>query len=301
MVLPLVTAIITTHNRNDFVGRAVESVLNQTYENIECIVVDDASEVSAEFVCKKYPVSFIYIPKEESKGGNHARNIGIMHAKGKYVAFLDDDDYWLPSKIEKQVALIEEKKCALVYSNAKPEFVHADGSISYIEYPMDYLKMGDMSRKIFMSICCLNITILANKDKLFEVGLFDENIRFWQEYELTMRLAQVTPFYFVDEVLAVYRVDKNDKGRLTNKYNEWLQSVEYIYKKHHDKYSQLNLFEKYCVLMNFVLDAQSRAFNSGRKSLSSCYKILLNTVFVPARLLLKYRRIKALKLYNKCR
>ena len=123
----------------------------------------------------------IYIPKEESSGGNHARNIGIMHAKGTYVAFLDDDDYWLPTKIEKQVALIEEKQCALVYSNAKPEFVHGDGSITYAEYPMDFLKMGDMSRKIFTSICCLNITIMVNKDKLIEVGLFDEKIRFWQE------------------------------------------------------------------------------------------------------------------------
>lgn len=64
---PLVTAIITTHNRNNLVGRAIESVLNQTYENLECIVVDDASVVSAEVVCKNYPVEFIYIPKKKAK------------------------------------------------------------------------------------------------------------------------------------------------------------------------------------------------------------------------------------------
>ena len=246
MKQPLVTAIITTHNRNDLVGRAIESVLNQTYPNLECIVVDDASEVSAECVCKNYPVKFIYIPKEESTGGNHARNIGIMQAKGTYVAFLDDDDYWLPTKIEKQVALIEEKQCALVYSNAKPEFVHADGSITYAEYPMDFLKMGNMSRKIFTSICCLNITIMVNRDKLIEVGLFDEKIRFWQEYELTMRIAQISEFYFVDEVLAVYRINRNDNRRLTNKYDEWLKAVDYIYKKHAEEYSRLNVIEKYC-------------------------------------------------------
>ena len=80
---PLVTAIITTHNRNDLVGRAIESVLHQTYKNLECIVVDDASIVSAEAVCRKYSVEFIYIPKAESKGGNHARNVGIKAAKGE--------------------------------------------------------------------------------------------------------------------------------------------------------------------------------------------------------------------------
>lgn len=295
MTSPLVTAIITTHNRIDLVGRAIESVLNQTYPNIECIVVDDASDESAETICKKYPISFIYIPKEESKGGNHARNIGIAKAKGKYVAFLDDDDYWMPTKIEKQVSLIEEKNCALVYSNAKPEIVHPNGTISYVEYPMNYLKMGDMSRKIYLSICCLNITILARKDKLIEVGLFDENIRFWQEYELTMRLAQISPFYFVDEILAVYRVNKNDKKRLTNKYNEWIKAVHYIYKKHHSQYSKLNIFETYCVHLNFVQDAKIRAFNSGRIYLSYFYRILLNTIFIPARLILKIQSVYALK------
>lgn len=143
---PLVTAIITTHNRNNLVGRAIESVLNQTYENLECIVVDDASVVSAEVVCKNYPVEFIYIPKKESKGGNHARNVGIKAAKGEYVAFLDDDDYWLPTKIEKQVALILEKQCALVYSNAKPEIIQGN-NVTYVGYSLDYTKRGDMSKK----------------------------------------------------------------------------------------------------------------------------------------------------------
>ena len=298
MEQPFVTAIITTHNRNDLVGRAIESVLNQTYKNLECIVVDDASDVSAECVCKNYPVQFIYIPKEEITGGNLARNVGIMKAKGKYVAFLDDDDYWLPTKIEKQVALIEERQCALVYSNAKPEYVHSDGTVSYAEFPMDYLKMGDMKRKIFTSICCLNITILANKQTLIDVGLFDEKVRFWQEYELTMRLAQVSPFYFVDEILAVYRINVMDKGRLTNKFDEWLKTVDYIYEKHAEQYKNLTIFERHCARMNFVHDAMGRSRNSGRKWRSLYYKILLNTIFIPARLVLKRRRIKAYKMYH---
>ena len=67
---PLVTAIITTHNRNNLVGRAIESVLNQTYENLECIVVDDASVVSAEVVCKNIPVPMEYVGVKDTFGGS---------------------------------------------------------------------------------------------------------------------------------------------------------------------------------------------------------------------------------------
>ena len=293
---PLVTAIITTHNRNDLVGRAIESVLHQTYQNLECIVVDDASIVSAEAVCRKYSVEFIYIPKAESKGGNHARNVGIKAAKGEYIAFLDDDDYWLPTKIEKQVALIIEKQCALVYSNAKAEIVQGN-NVTYMEYSLDYTKRGDMHEKIFMSICCLNITILVEKQKLFEVGLFDEDVRFWQEYELTMRLAQVSLFYFVDEILAVYRVNVKDTGRLTNKYYEWRKAVDYIYDKHKKYYSQLSVFGKYYARMTFVQDAIERMRNAGLVFKRCIYLFLLNTAFIPLRLILKFKRNMAYQQY----
>ena len=111
MAPAFVSAIITTHNRCDLLVRAIESVLSQTYREQECIVVDDASVDDTSEVCKRYPVIYLQIPKEESRGGNYARNLGIKASKGKYCAFLDDDDYWLPTKIEKQVELIEKRKC----------------------------------------------------------------------------------------------------------------------------------------------------------------------------------------------
>lgn len=67
---------------------------------------------------------------------------------------------------------------------------------------------GDMSRKILLTICCTTTNILAKRQALIDVGLFDESLRFWQEYELTIRMAQRKPFYFVNEVLSVYRIDK---------------------------------------------------------------------------------------------
>lgn len=89
----LVSAIITTHNRLDLLKQAIKSVKQQTYIDIEVIVVDDASTDGTKDYCSALTdIHYIYIPPSESRGGNHARNVGIRNANGYYIAFLDDDE-----------------------------------------------------------------------------------------------------------------------------------------------------------------------------------------------------------------
>lgn len=260
----MVSAIITTHNRCDLLERAIESVLNQTYKGIECIVVDDHSSDNTQVICEKYAVKYIFIPKEESQGGNYARNIGIKIAKGDYCAFLDDDDYWLPTKIEKQVALIEKMDCELVYCGRKREVISKKG-VKYVDMLTKPQNQGDMRRKILYNICTTTSTILVKRQALIDVNRFDEILRFWQEYELTIRLAQREPFYFVNEQLCVYRDDSRDSQRLTNKYYEWKKAVAYIHEKHRDLYNQLSIIEKFKVHDLVWKDARTRCLASGMK------------------------------------
>lgn len=280
----LVTAIITTHNRLNLLKRAIDSVFAQTYNNIELIVVDDASTDGTSKYCVQQPLQYIFISKEESKGGNYARNLGIRAAKGKYVAFLDDDDYWLPTKIEKQVALIESKDCELVHCGRKLEIVKGDKVIyrDLLPNPLDY---GDMHKKILLTICTTTTNILAKRDALFEVGLFDENLRFWQEYELTIRLAQRKPFYFVNEVLSVYRINTSDKHRLTNKYEEWKDAVKYIHKKHAELYAKLNSIEKFRVYLMTMEDAIQRSKAAGLKKKSFFIYVRWSVLSFPLRVI----------------
>ncbi len=252
-----VSAIITTHNRAELLKRAIESVFSQTYEHIECIVVDDNSQDNTREVCERFPLQYIYIPKEESHGGNYARNKGINASTGDYCAFLDDDDYWKPTKIEKQVRLIEEKKCELVYCGKRNEIVSKKG-VSYKDDLPNSKNQGDMSKRILQTICTTTTDILVSRNALIDVGLFDENLKFWQEYELSIRLAQRKPFYFVNEPLSVYRIDVGDKQRLTNKYYEWRDAVKYIHSKHKELYKKLNLVEKYKVMNLVWWDATKR-------------------------------------------
>lgn len=234
----LVSAIITTHNRQDLLIRAVKSVVDQTYQNIELIVVDDASDERADELLKEFNLQYIYIPKEKSNGGNHARNIGIQTAKGEYVAFLDDDDYWLPTKIEKQVALIEEKHCGVVYCGRIHEKITPEGKTRREEIK-NY--EGDVKESIMIDIFTTTSSLLINKHLLINNGMFDENLRFWQEYELLIRLAQISNFYCVKECLTIYHVDLNDSNRASNKFFGWKNAVKYVFTKHKSIYKSLPL------------------------------------------------------------
>lgn len=272
----LVTAIITTHNRRILLERAIRSVLTQTYEYMELIIVNDGSTDTTEVYCedlvkseKRMPITYIRIEPGKGHGGNYARNLGIKAAKGEYVAFLDDDDMWLPEKTVKQVRLIERMNNEIVYCGKKIEFIE-EKKVTYQDMLPCSEHCGDMNRKILLTICATTTGILAKRQALFDVGLFDEELKFWQEYELTIRLAQRQPFCFVNEPLYIYRVDRNDKIRLTNKYFEWKQTVKAIHAKHRDLYNKLNSYEKFMTHVLVWADASCRCNSSGLKW-RACY------------------------------
>lgn len=261
--MKLVSAIITTHNRKSLLAKAINSVLTQTYSKIELIVVDDASDDGTDLMCLSLPLKYIYIPKEESCGGNHARNIGIMNAMGYYVAFLDDDDQWLPEKIEKQILLMEKGDYELVHCGKYVENISSNGKIKRIALLPNPLDGGWLNRRILYRICCTTTNILVKRQALIDIGMFDENIRFWQEYELSIRLAQRKPFVYVNEPLSIYRVDRNDTQRLTNKYFEWKNTVKQIYNKHENLYKQMAWLEKVHYRGLILFDSAYRCKNAG--------------------------------------
>jgi len=247
----LVSAVITTHNRLDYLKRAIDSVLTQTYPNIECIVVSDASTDGTDEYCNgRSDIKFISIPKSESHGGNYARNLGIKAAKGKYIAFLDDDDAWLPTKIEKQYQLAEEKKSSLVYCQRIFEYV-ANGKV-YKRVPMKGKSLeGNLKESIFRHHITNTSCIFARKDTLYEIGLYDENLLKWQEYDLMIRLAAVTNIYCVSECLCFYTVNTSDGQRISNDSDRVPKTIKYYKKKYKKSLKELSFkdrvyFEQMC-------------------------------------------------------
>ena len=181
----MVTAIITTHNRKDLLERAILSVLNQTYKDIELIVVSDGSTDGTDEFMQKYESDkrVRYISYYPGRGGNYARNTGIKTAKGEYVAFLDDDDEWLPTKIEKQVVKIEsDSSIGLVYTGTHS--IYVDDNVEFDSCPS---LQGDMSKQIlYNNFAGSTTTVMLRKSILDKSGLFDEELSAIQDYDLWM-------------------------------------------------------------------------------------------------------------------
>ncbi|TAK34595.1 MAG: glycosyltransferase family 2 protein, partial [Saprospiraceae bacterium] len=131
---PAVSVIIPTYNRAKTIERAIDSVLNQTFSDLELIVVDDCSTDFTVDVIKQYTDErLIYIRHENNRGEGGARNTGIRNSRAKYIAFLDSDDEWFPNKLEKQMPVIQESdsKVGIVYSHYIMQY--EDGSGAHLE------------------------------------------------------------------------------------------------------------------------------------------------------------------------
>ena len=234
-----VSVVITTHGRLELLKKAITSVKQQSYSNIELIVVDDCSEDGTREWAEKNLNDidkYIYIKKEDSKGGNHARNVGISASSGKYIALLDDDDIWMPTKIEKQIELMENHP-EMVLSYCGHTKVYENGeNIIYI--PSDDF-VGDLSEKVFTMVFCTTSMVMIRKNVLDKAGVFDDELKFWQEYDLIIRICQHGEVGCIKESLVDILHSSSDPSRLSIKIDGWLNAVEYINNKYEDQINKL--------------------------------------------------------------
>jgi len=190
-----VSAVITTYNRASLVGRAIESVLNQTRPVEELIVVDDGSTDNTREVVERYGTRVRYVFQPNRKIAC-ARNRGAEEAKSEWVAFLDDDDEWLPEKIEKQVAaVLRDKDAVLCYSGART--IDPAGHIRDIPAPPPDTLWPGLRLKPHFAAC----TIMVRRDVLLKNGGFRSGLRGAEDWELAVRLGVRHRFTFVPEPL----------------------------------------------------------------------------------------------------
>src|SRR5262245_54483121 len=204
--MPQVSVIIPTCNRSEFLRSAIASVLNQTYQNFEIIVVDDASTDSVFEVVAPFKDERIrFIRHDTNKGGSAARNTGILASKCDYIAFLDDDDGWLPDKLRKQMEILiaSPPEVGGVYTGCL-DVDKASGKVIRQRIPT---KRGNLSRELLIENCVGGTsTILLKKVCLQQVGLFDESLPRSQDYDLWIRISREFLFECIPEPLFKYHV-----------------------------------------------------------------------------------------------
>jgi len=207
VIMILVSVIIPTYNRSRYVTKAIDSVLAQTYKDYEIIVVDDGSIDDTRQVLASYKDRITYIYQENS-GQAAARNTGIRAAHGKWIAFLDSDDIWLPEKLSRQMEILRSSGAKVCYTNVfwnagegqsseENQLQDKDnkGGVKVFDEPFDLLLFEPTSQ-------CM-ITLVVERDLLIRVGCFDERVKYHEDVRLCLRLAFETSFAYVNETLAV--------------------------------------------------------------------------------------------------
>jgi len=201
---PTISVIIPTYNRANFICETIDSVLNQTYQDYEIIVVDDGSTDDTKQVLSKYGNRIIYIYQENQQVGA-ARNNGIRHSKGKYIALLDSDDVWLPQKLEKDIACFElDSRIGLVYSDVI--YISSDGAALYkrkLKCPT-----GDILKSIVLQNFVVLSTAIVRRECFEKVGMFstDREMSGSEDAEMWIRIASQYYFGYIDEITTKYRM-----------------------------------------------------------------------------------------------
>jgi glycosyltransferase involved in cell wall biosynthesis len=226
--IPLVSVEMITYNHAKYIGVAIDSVLNQTYENFELIIIDNFSEDNTEEVVRSYADKRIKYFKFRNYGVIAAsRNFGVKKSKGEYIAILDSDDKWYPSKLEKTMEVfLREPDIDLVCHD---EYVTSGGKIlktsSYGPYVDDMY-----AHLLYQGNCISTSATVVKRKRLVEAGLFSERPDFLtvEDYDLWLKLANLgCKFYFLHEVLGEYVLhESNLSANLELHYSNLLTVVE---------------------------------------------------------------------------
>lgn len=205
---PLVSVLMSTYNRYDFLRESVESILNQTYSNLELIVVLEFCEnqEKIEQILNSYHDKRIRIIKNKEKlGFPRSLNVGFDLAKGKYVARMDDDDISLPQRLEKQVEFMEENPEIGACGTRAEFFMYASGVFEYIPTDPEDVKVKMLS---FSTIC--HPSIMMRKKSFDQYNLRYDPDYFTEDYELWSRAIKYFKIANLDEILLMYRASKQN-------------------------------------------------------------------------------------------
>ena len=204
-----VSVIVPTYNRADLISETIESILNQTYKNFELIIVDDGSTDNTEEVIRKFKDSRIKYIKTDNWGGPaRPRNTGIKKAKGEYIAFCDDDDIWLPKKLEKQIRVFQiSNETAMLYTRFK---TIEGGVISNKIFPENgKYNSGNIFKSIYLRNLIACSSVMVKRSVLDQVGLFntDPNLIAVEDADLWLRIALKHIIKCTDDLpLLLYRI-----------------------------------------------------------------------------------------------
>jgi len=203
---PAISVVIPTYNRAGLIGRSIQSVLDQTYRDFELIVVDDGSTDDTSSVVAAFRDPRInYVRLRRNRGAGAARNAGIRMARGKFLAFQDSDDEWLPTKLAKQMLIFEQASANLGVVYSDKQRVLTDGTITYHASPTVVRgRLVDPATQFYQVYRVGIQSAVMKRESLDVAGYFNEDMPALEDLELFIRLSKRCDFYHIREPLVKY-------------------------------------------------------------------------------------------------
>jgi len=207
-MIPKVSVIIPTYNRLPMLKEAVDSVLAQDFEDFELIVVDDGSTDGTGEAIKRYGGRVKLLQYSKNRGVSASRNRGVLHAKGKYIAFLDSDDLWVKGKLKIQVAFLDDNPhYPLCYTD---EIWIRKGK--RVNPKNKHTKYSGWIFEKCLPLCIISPSSAMMRRTLFsKVGLFDEALPVCEDYDFWLRVSARFPIFFINRKLIVKRGGHSDQ------------------------------------------------------------------------------------------
>jgi len=261
---PRVSILIPVYNGSNFIEQAIESAINQTYTNIEIVVIDDGSTDNGktENIIKSFGERIKYI-KKENGGVASALNRGIEEATGEYISWLSHDDIYLPNKIEKEINKLNnlENKNTIIFSNF--ELIDENGMVfSKTDFTKN-IKKEKLCQGIYPVLkgCVNGCTTLIPKVCFNEVGNFKEELKTTNDYDMWIRLFNEYPSYLIEERLIKYRIHKNQD---TNKSPVYISESNELWKNIINDLTEEQItnwgFDKFNVYMTLYIQMKNSKF-----------------------------------------
>lgn len=253
---PLVSVVIPTYNRGRVIGRAIESVLQQTFSDFELIIVDDGSTDNSCEIVGLYDDSRIrLIRNTQNQGANFCRNIGIKESKGKYIAFQDSDDEWTTDKLEVHIRYMQE-------NNLKASF----GPYRVLEtsqvVPNNFQQYVNNDGLVRETLKRYNIvgtpTLVIEKCIVNDVGMFDEQLPRMQDYDYAIRIAKKYDIGCCPHILLNVHTDEY---RITSDRNKLDEAIGIIIRKHIDFLDLNHFFAIRYMVLNEGNEFSKNVFN----------------------------------------
>ena len=237
----LVSVIMPVYNAEKYVKLSIDSVINQSYKEWELILINDASTDNSKKIINEYlsnkKIKFIDLKK--NSGVSVARNTGILKAKGKYIAFLDSDDIWEPSKLQKQMELIKKLKANFVYTGVT--YINEDGKRNPFVFNVPEKTCYKELLKQNVIACS---SVVIKKDLLIDNKMPGDHMH--EDYATWLSILKKEKYaYGIDEPLLIYRISSNSKSG--NKIKAFKMNWNTY------RYLRLNIFQSFYYMINYVI------------------------------------------------